>query len=318
MGLRLKRYKFLHWVYNLLHYRSLSHNRAAYRKYDIRLPVIASISSRNFPDKQSRAWLDTGDSRELAPARPAFNAFSPALRNGLLKWSENGYLIIEGCFSGAETDEIQQEIDRLVARQQLRPTHDNKLLFANRRSQLIRKVTTDPRLTGLLGFILDKEVVPFQTINFIRGSNQRAHSDSIHMTTYPLGYLIAVWIALEDTNAGNGPLFYYPGSHRLPYLLNEDFNEGATGLRTGRKNYADYEDRIGQLILEKGLGREVFYARKGDVLIWHANLIHGGMPVIDPGLTRKSMVIHYFATDVIKYHEITERPSLLAPPQSPC
>jgi ectoine hydroxylase len=311
MGLRLKRYRFLHWVYNLLHYRSLAHNRAAYKRYDIHLPVIASISSRNFPDKRSRAWLDTGDSRELASSRPAFGAFAPAIREAILSWSEKGYLINRGCFTGAETDSIQQEIDRLVARRMLAPTHDNKLLFANRRSQLIRTITQEPRLTGLLSFLLDKDVVPFQTINFIRGSNQRAHSDSIHMTTYPLGYLIAVWIALEDTNDDNGPLFYYPGSHRLPYLLNEDFNEGATGLRIGRKDYVDYEDRIEDLIREKALTKEVFYARKGDVLVWHANLIHGGMPVMDPRLTRKSMVVHYFAADVVKYHEITERPSLI-------
>jgi ectoine hydroxylase len=309
--MRLKRYKFLHWIYNLLHYRSLSHNRAAYRRYNVHLPVIASISSRNFPDKESRAWLDTGDSRVLAPSRPAFDTFPAASRNALRSWSEKGYLIIDGCFSGTEADGIQQEIDRLVSRRKLRPTPDNKLMFANRRSQLIHKTTQDPRLTGFLSFILDKDVVPFQTINFTRGSGQRAHSDSIHMTTYPLGYLIAVWIALEDTNPDNGPLFYYPGSHHLPYLLNEDFNEGSTGLRIGRKDYVDYEDRIEELIREQGLKKEVFYARKGDALIWHANLIHGGMPVKDTRLTRKSMVIHYFATDVIKYHEITERPSLL-------
>ncbi len=66
-----------------------------------------------------------------------------------------------------------------------------------------------------------------------------------------------------------------------------------------------------ELIREKDLQKEVFLAKKGDILIWHANLIHGGLPVVNPALTRKSMVIHYYATDVIKYHEITERPSLL-------
>jgi hypothetical protein len=35
------------------------------------------------------------------------------------------------------------------------------------------------------------------------------------------------------------------------------------------------------------------------------------MPVINKSLTRKSMVIHYYAKNVIKYHEITERPALL-------
>ena len=307
----LKKYKFVHWLYNLLHYRSLSHNSAAYKKYQIHKPVVASISSRNFPDKQSRAWLDTGHSRELAPTRPAFAAFPAGLQQSLLSWSDKGYLIMEGCFSPAEADAIQLETDRLAARGKLRPTHDNKLLFANRRSETIRQLTQDKRLISVLGFILDKTVLPFQTINFIRGSSQRAHSDSIHMTTYPLGYLIAVWIALEDTNADNGPLFYYPGSHRLPYLLNEDFNEGSTSLRLGRKDYGDYEDRIEEILSEKRLEKAIFLAHKGDVLIWHANLIHGGMPILNPRLTRKSMVIHYFAADVIKYHEITERPSLL-------
>ncbi|HTI94484.1 MAG TPA: phytanoyl-CoA dioxygenase family protein [Puia sp.] len=308
---QLKKYKFFHWVYNLIHYKSLSHNRSAYRKYNIHKPVIASLSSKDFPDKESRAWLDTGDSRKLAPARAEFTNFSPGVQQSLLAWSEKGYLVIEGFFSPAIADQIQQEADRLESAGKLHPTHDNKLLFANRLSPEIRKITYDERLMRLLSFILDKEVVPFQTINFRQGSNQRAHSDSIHMTTYPLGYLIAVWIALEDTNLDNGPLFYFPGSHRLPYLLNEDFNEGATSLRLGRKDYVDYEDRIEVLLEEKRLEKEVFLAKKGDILIWHANLIHGGLPVRNTELTRKSMVIHYYAKDVIKYHEITERPSLL-------
>jgi len=311
MGNWFKRYKFLHWIYNLIHYRSLSHNKAAYRLYAVHKPVIASISSKDFPDKTSRAWLDTGHSRELAPAKPAFLHFPPSIQQQLTTWSDKGYLIWNSFFDYTRIDKIQNEVDRLVRLGKLHPTHDNKLLFANRHSDLIREITREKRLTELLGFILDKEVVPFQTINFLYGSNQRAHSDSIHMTTYPLGYLIAVWIALEDTHPGNGPLFYYPGSHRLPYLLNSDFNEGGTDLQLGKKDYVDYEDRIAEQIRQQSLQPEVFLAKKGDLLIWHANLIHGGMPVQNPALTRKSMVIHYYAKDVIKYHEITERPSLL-------
>lgn len=307
----LKKYKLLHWIYNLLHYRSLAHNRAAYRKYDFDRPVIASISSKDFPDKTSRAWLDTGHSKDLVATAPGFGRFPHRIREQLVEWSDKGYLIWERFFDDATIESILSEIDALTQRKKLKPTHDNKLLFANRHSSLIRGLTHNDTLTNLLSLILDKEVVPFQTINFIYGSNQRAHSDSIHMTTYPLGYLIAVWIALEDTHPDNGPLFYYPGSHRLPYLLNSDFNEGETALQLGKKDYVDYEDRIEEQIQQLSLKKEVFLAKKGDMLIWHANLIHGGMPVKDAALTRKSMVIHYYAKDVIKYHEITERPSLL-------
>jgi len=309
--INLKKYKFLHWVYNLVHYKSLSHNKAAYRKYAVRKPMIGSISSKDFPDKTSRAWLDTGHSKERVPARPEFGSFPPPIRQQLTTWSDKGYLIWNNFFDDATADSIQKEVERLVQKGSLHPTHDNKLMFASRHSGLIREITLEKRLTRLLSFILDKEIVPFQTINFLYGSNQRAHSDSIHMTTYPLGYLIAVWIALEDTQPDNGPLFYYPGSHHLPYLLNSDFNEGETTLQLGKKGYVDYEDKIEQQIRQLSLQPEVFLAKKGDILIWHANLIHGGMPVKNPALTRKSMVIHYYAKDVIKYHEITERPSLL-------
>jgi len=308
---RFKKYKPLHWFYNLLHYQSLSHNKAAYRKYGLHKPVIGSLSSKDFPDKTSSAWLDKGHSRDLTPAKEGFSDFPPTVQQQLLSWSDKGYMILENFFTEAVTDKILAETATLVKKGKLSPTFDNKLLFANRQSAFIRKLTYEKRLTDLLSFLLDRDVIPFQTINFEYGSNQRAHSDSIHMTTYPLGYLIAVWIALEDTRPDNGPLFYYPGSHRLPYLLNGDFNEGETALQLGKKDYPDYEDKIEELIREQQLKKEIFLAKKGDILIWHANLIHGGMPVENSSLTRKSMVIHYFARDVIKYHEITERPSLL-------
>jgi ectoine hydroxylase len=308
---RLKKFKFIHWIYNTIHYKSLLHNRAAYKSYDFKRPLTASLSSRDFPDKESRAWLDIGHSGDLVPAKEQFNHFPANIRQQLLSWSDNGYIILEKFFDEAIIDRINDEIDKIVRLKKIDPTHDNKFMFANHISETIRDITYKKSLTDILSFILDKEVVPFQTINFIYGSNQRAHSDSIHMTTYPLGYLIAIWIALEDTNTDNGPLFYYPGSHRLPYMLNTDFNEGETSLTLGKRDYRDYEDRLEDVIREKNLEGKTFIAKKGDVFIWHANLIHGGMPVKNTELTRKSMVIHYYAKDVIKYHEITERPALL-------
>ncbi len=307
----LKNFKPAHWLYNLLHYKSLQHNREAFKQYNIHKPLFASISSKDFPDKKSRAWLDVAHSKDLAPAHPAFNSLPEQAKEQIINWSDNGYLLLHNFFDDTVLNNINAEIDRIDKQQLIKVTHDNKLPFANRISPLIKSITYTPELIKILDFLLGKETVPFQTLNFIKGSNQRAHSDSIHMTTYPLGYLIAVWIALEDTNDNNGPLFYYPGSHTLPYLLNNDFNETSTLLHLGKKDYPDYEVVVEDIIQQNNLQKKVLHAKKGDVLIWHANLIHGGSPIIDNNLTRKSMVIHYYAKDVIKYHEITERPSLL-------
>ncbi|HEX8334943.1 MAG TPA: phytanoyl-CoA dioxygenase family protein [Segetibacter sp.] len=307
----LKKLKPAHWLYNVLHYKNLLHNKQAYRQYNLNKPLFASVSSKDFPDKKSRAWLDVGNSKELSRTHPAFSTFPAQVQEQLVNWSENGFMLLQGFFDYNGVSTINNEITRIVEKNLIEPTHDNKLPFANRISPVIKQVTYTPSLINILNFILGKEVVSFQTLNFIKGSNQRAHSDSIHMTTYPLGYLIAVWVALEDTNENNGPLFYYPGSHKLPYLLNNDFNETSTTLKLGRKDYSDYEDVIEEIVENNKLEKRVFYAKKGDVFIWHANLIHGGSPIKDHSLTRKSMVIHYYAKDVIKYHEISERPSLM-------
>jgi hypothetical protein len=50
-----------------------------------------------------------------------------------------------------------------------------------------------------------------------------------------------------------------------------------------------------------GVQQEVFLARKGQALIWCANLLHGGSYQNDPRLTRWSQVTHYYFDDCIYY-----------------
>ncbi|MBK8192292.1 MAG: phytanoyl-CoA dioxygenase family protein [Lewinellaceae bacterium] len=104
----------------------------------------------------------------------------------------------------------------------------------------------------MLSFLMGKPVIPFQALNFVQGSEQRAHSDSIHMTTEPPGYLVATWTALEDCTADCGPLFYYPGTHRLPYIMSGDYDSGNTRFTIGNNSNRRYEDKIENLIREQG------------------------------------------------------------------
>jgi ectoine hydroxylase len=308
---KLKDYKPLHWIYNLLHAKQLHHNKEAYSKYNVHKPLFDSISSKDFPDKTSSAWLDLNESATVVHSKSEFKQFSAAVQQQLINWSSKGFLHIKQHFSNEQVDEVNKAVDELINQKHLPITHDNKVMHGFKHSPVIKQMMQDEGLKKLLSFVLDKEVLPFQTLNFVKGSGQRAHSDSIHMTTYPLGYLIAAWFALEDIHPDSGPLFYYTGSHKLPYLLNDDFENYSTRLKLGNKQYSDYEDMTDEILAQNHLEKEVFLPKKGDVLIWHANLIHGGMPVVNPALTRKSMVVHYYAKDVIKYHEITERPSLM-------
>ncbi|MBS4063076.1 MAG: phytanoyl-CoA dioxygenase family protein [Chitinophagaceae bacterium] len=308
---KLKDYKIVHWLNNLLHYRELEHNRKAYKTYGVTKTIYNSISSKDFPDKTSKAWLDVQDAATVIEHKEGFQQFSSDVQQQLKGWSKNGFIHLHQYFTREKADEVNKAVDDLINNKHLPITHDNKVMFGYKHSPVLKEVMHDAGLLKLLSFILDKEVIPFQTLNFVKGSGQRAHSDSIHMTTYPLGYLVAAWIALEDIHPDSGPLFYYPGSHKLPYLLNDNFENYSTQFKLGNKHYSDYEDLVEEIISKTSFEKKVFLPKKGDVLIWHANLIHGGMPVVNPSLTRKSMVIHFYAKDVIKYHEITERPSLM-------
>ena len=133
------------------------------------------------------------------------------------------------------------------------------------------------------------------------------------MTTEPPGYLIATWTALEDCAEDSGLLYYYPGSHRLPYVMAPDYDSGNTRFTIGNNTNRRYEDKIVEVIREHRLEKKIFHARRGDVLVWHANLLHGGSAITRPGATRRSFVCHYFAEEVICYHEISQRPALIGP-----
>lgn len=310
----LRSLKITYSAYNFLHAAGLEHNRGPYKDAGMRKFLFQSISSKDFSHlpQGEIPWMDKDISEDEIRKKVEATSFSAPVKQSLLAWKENGYAILEKFLDAGIVDSINAQIEKLLAEKKIEFTLGNKIMFANKASELIKSVTVRKEITDILDFILGRKVVPFQTINFLTGSEQHAHSDSIHMTTYPLGYLIAIWVALEDISEDAGPLSYYPGSHKLPYLLNDGYERGGNVFTVGAdSNYLKYEEKIGKVVREKRLPKKIFTAKKGDVLIWHANLIHGGEKITRPGATRKSMVVHYFAEDVIKYHEITERPALM-------
>jgi ectoine hydroxylase-related dioxygenase (phytanoyl-CoA dioxygenase family) len=171
----------------------------------------------------------------------------------------------------------------------------------------ICRVMRHPEILRWIRLLMDRPPAPFQTITCHKGSQQGVHSDSIHMTTYPLGYLTAAWIAFEDIHPDSGPLVYYPGSHHLPYLFSRDLGIDENNFREhGYKAYLElYEPRIQEVIREHALEPRHFMAKKGDVLIWHANLLHGGSLRGNPRLSRKALVCHYFVEGTVCYHDLS-------------
>jgi len=308
----LRSLRITYILFNFFSLPKLRKNKFYYKKYGVRKKVWQSISHADIKKSSGDIpWMDKpGITKQKIEQHPGFKNFSPVVQKEILQWHEKGYMIIPQLFA-QQADLINAEIENLMHTGKVDFNFTKrKIMDAWKNSSFIKEISRDKQVLQIMNFIFDKEAVPFQTINFIYGSEQRPHSDSIHMTTEPLGYLAAIWVALEDIKDGSGELVYYPGSHKLQYVMSEDYDSGNTAFKLGEKNYSNYEEKIKNVILQNNLKEEKFLPKKGDILIWHANLLHGGSPITNPDQTRKSMVIHYLAKDVLCYHEISQRPTI--------
>jgi hypothetical protein len=170
----------------------------------------------------------------------------------------------------------------------------------------VRALATNAEVLRLLSDLYGRKAWPFQTLNFPLGTQQHYHSDAVHFSSVPERFMCGVWVALEDIGEEQGPLEYYPGTHAWPIYTNEHIGRGdVEGSRTTQQVFHDAWEA---LVARSGIEREQFLARKGQALIWAANLLHGGSAHRNPGLTRWSQVTHYYFEDCAYYTPMESDP----------
>jgi hypothetical protein len=164
----------------------------------------------------------------------------------------------------------------------------------------VRAIAGNQVLLDLLSKLYGRRAFPFQTLNFPVGTQQDAHTDIVHFSSLPERFMCGVWLAMEDIGQDAGPLFYHPGSHRWPIMSNALI--GRRGYGNSLNSAQDpYAEGWRMLIEAREAQPETFLARKGQALIWCANLLHGGSYQVDNRLTRWSQVTHYYFEDCIYY-----------------
>ena len=173
------------------------------------------------------------------------------------------------------------------------------------RSEAARDVLLDHVLMRVLDAAFGVEAVLWTSLTFEYGTEQRIHRDSPFFETRPFGYYVGVWTALEDINPESGPLAFVPGGHRVActldltrlakeYLAAKPAGEAVNYDGLMRRFFDDMDAQCAAA----GLRAESIPMNKGDKLIWHHWLPHGGSPVIVPELTRRSLVGHYIPMHV--------------------
>lgn len=225
------------------------------------------------------------------------------------QFERDGFLVLEGYFSRERIDALNAEVERVLSSHAFDVVVDSRItaqrtVWADTPyrdtgrfkfndlyllSPVVREIALDAPLSQILAALLGEAPVLCNSLNFKKGSSDHVHIDSLFMTPRTPGSLAATWTALEDVHAEAGPLTYFPGSHRIPL---HQFSDGSRhAIRAEMPAWLDY---ITAQLRERGIEEKVFLAKKGDVFIWHSDLVHAGSPIKDLRRTRTSLVCHYY------------------------
>ncbi|MCW2338526.1 hypothetical protein M2337_002759 [Sphingobium sp. B2D3A] len=253
------------------------------------LPGIPLVESPVFPDIIDKMGLDDHE-REIAIAL-----------------NQNGFAVIDFPDEG-----INDRIERIKAA--LAPRLDGSVQAAGgspasgrprvqdawRFDEDVKAIAANEYILDLLSRLYGRRAFPFQTLNFRVGTQQAPHTDAVHFSSIPQRFMCGVWLAMEDVGADAGPLVYVQGSHRWPLLDNVLIDRKGWGSEL-RSAQAPYQKVWDAMIAASGVQPQVFEARKGQALIWCANLLHGGSRQTDRQRTRWSQVTHYYFDECVYY-----------------
>jgi ectoine hydroxylase-related dioxygenase (phytanoyl-CoA dioxygenase family) len=156
-------------------------------------------------------------------------------------------------------------------------------------------------------YLFQSETTLYSSLFFEVGSAQDIHRDIPLFWTRPTNMYFGTWLALEDTDANNGPLVVIPGSHKLPLFDRNYILKNSGFLNKHISEHEDilwfnYQRVVQEECAKKSLNIVEVHVEKGDTIIWHPLLAHGGKEIRDKSRTRLSHVVHTTPINVPVYH----------------
>lgn len=265
----------------------------------------------DYQDPALTPWFDRPNARMTIAARRSDGSITPSRAQQLETFVSEGYLILEDAVPADLLGRLHTAVDDIVATgfSGYEWGSSKRVEHAHFHYRAMDELTRIDAVTSFLTDLFGATPRVCQTLTYIFGSQQGSHQDTIHLTPFPPGYMCGVWVALEDVQPGSGELAYYPRSHRLDRIYMNTVGCEKVSDGDWTQFGSTVVPRWQGMLLDGGFERVPFLPNAGTVLIWHENLMHLGVDRINPELSRKSVVTHYFADGPIAYYDSSGLPA---------
>ena len=257
-------------------------------------------------------WIDRADWSDLLARKHRRGELSDAMADAIFRFVRDGFIVISGAVPDEVVDALNRAIDdfwrspptgllmetfepegqmRVVPLDVTYRAGRTKMLDLYAVSSAARLAILSSKAIPFLTAIFEDVPKTFQGLTFWNGSQQAMRKDTAYVRVAGNKLALAAsWLALEDVQPGSGALEYYAGSHRSPHFL---FGGTDKWIGTHHDEHERFLQSLHADAEREGYPRGAFAGHKGDVLIWHADLAHGGAKVTRAGLSRRSLVTHY-------------------------
>jgi hypothetical protein len=220
-------------------------------------------------------------------------------RHGNHEWEQRGVLHLPGLIPDELIDGYVEERRRLLGgTPKWRPGWNDPVPYL--RVESMRRLALYRPLTEAIRGLIGSEPGLHLCLTGFESTERAWHQDR-YLNPEGVGErYIAAWIALDDVSPDAGPFEYAPGSHLWPVIEREkvwaamrDMDQDPT-----RPTWpSDSQHWVGAAceaeIEARGATVEKFLGKRGDVLLWHASLIHRGSKPLDRQVERRALISHY-------------------------
>ena len=180
-----------------------------------------------------------------------------------------------------ECDEINEEMEKLRQERQLTTKENGEewgewdpIMYPHKSSEKLEKLFVHPKVIEACEFLMGGDVIGLQTWGYFKPPGQLGRD--MHQNAFYTGCghneVINTALALDNHDEGNGAVWNYEGSHRLP-ILPIEVDEERT--KTNPKNWRN--ERGKPCVMPEGhdFRRIEGDCKKGHVVLLHSHCVHG-------------------------------------------